>query len=66
MKGFFADSTITNDAPWVLTVGASLIDRVAQTTVKLGNGMEFYRELPAERFWIPNVPARVSWHGRHK
>ncbi|KAG1341941.1 subtilisin-like protease SBT1.7 [Cocos nucifera] len=34
-------SVMANDAPWILTVGASSIDRVARATVRLGNGMEF-------------------------
>ncbi|XP_008811118.2 subtilisin-like protease 4 [Phoenix dactylifera] len=31
-------STLSNDAPWMLTVGASTIDRNIRATVKLGNG----------------------------
>ncbi|KAJ0971734.1 hypothetical protein J5N97_019693 [Dioscorea zingiberensis] len=31
---------LANDAPWILTVGASSMDRVVKATVKLGNGME--------------------------
>ncbi|XP_008809520.2 subtilisin-like protease 4 [Phoenix dactylifera] len=34
-------SSTGNDAPWILTVGASSMDRVASATVRLGNGMEF-------------------------
>lgn len=34
-------SLMGNDAPWILTVGASSIDRVARATVRLGNGMQF-------------------------
>ncbi|KAH7691140.1 Peptidase S8 subtilisin-related protein [Dioscorea alata] len=33
-------SVISNDAPWILTVGASSIDRRIKVTVKLGNNME--------------------------
>ncbi|KAJ0982299.1 hypothetical protein J5N97_010554 [Dioscorea zingiberensis] len=33
-------SSIDNDAPWILTVGASTMDRRIKATVKLGNGME--------------------------
>ncbi|CAL9130060.1 unnamed protein product, partial [Musa textilis] len=32
--------TLSHDAPWVLTVGASSTDRRIRATVKLGNGME--------------------------
>nr|CAD1831189.1 unnamed protein product [Ananas comosus var. bracteatus] len=34
------DSTLSNGAPWVLTVGASSMDRKIKATVKLGNGQE--------------------------
>ncbi|PON64082.1 Peptidase S8, subtilisin-related [Trema orientale] len=30
--------TVTNDAPWILTVGASTTDRTIRATAKLGNG----------------------------
>lgn len=33
--------TLSNEAPWILTVGASTIDRKIIATAKLGNGMEF-------------------------
>ncbi|KAK8944481.1 Subtilisin-like protease SDD1 [Platanthera zijinensis] len=33
-------STVTNDAPWILTVGASTTDRNVRATVKLGSGEE--------------------------
>ncbi|XP_072995954.1 subtilisin-like protease [Typha latifolia] len=35
---------VGNEAPWILTVGASTTDRRVIATVKLGNGMEFYGE----------------------
>ncbi|KAF3448452.1 hypothetical protein FNV43_RR09165 [Rhamnella rubrinervis] len=35
------NSTLSNEAPWILTVGASTIDRSIIATVKLGNGEEF-------------------------
>ncbi|XP_015900332.3 subtilisin-like protease 3 [Ziziphus jujuba] len=34
-------STLSNEAPWILTVGASTIDRAIRATVKLGNGGEY-------------------------
>ncbi|KAF7850509.1 hypothetical protein BT93_L5430 [Corymbia citriodora subsp. variegata] len=34
-------NTISNGAPWVLTVGASSTDRTIKATVRLGNGQEF-------------------------
>ncbi|KAH7662687.1 Peptidase S8 subtilisin-related protein [Dioscorea alata] len=33
-------SVISNDAPWIFTIGASSTDRRIKVTVKLGNGME--------------------------
>ncbi|KAJ4848288.1 hypothetical protein Tsubulata_017959, partial [Turnera subulata] len=35
-------TTLSNDAPWILTVGASTVDRNIRATVRLGNGAEFY------------------------
>ncbi|CAN0841398.1 Subtilisin-like protease 1 [Linum grandiflorum] len=37
-------SSLQNDAPWILTVGASTIDRDIRTTVTLGNNEQFYGE----------------------
>ncbi|KAI3924950.1 hypothetical protein MKW98_002859 [Papaver atlanticum] len=34
-------ATLSNDAPWILTVGASTIDRTIKATAKLGNGIEY-------------------------
>ncbi|XP_077249311.1 subtilisin-like protease 4 [Tasmannia lanceolata] len=38
------ESTLSNEAPWILTVGASTIDRSIRATVKLGNGQELNGE----------------------
>ncbi|XP_021803505.1 subtilisin-like protease SBT1.2, partial [Prunus avium] len=35
------NGTLSNEAPWILTVGASTIDRHIVATAKLGNGEEF-------------------------
>lgn len=35
-----APSTLSNPAPWVITVGASSIDRTFSSPAVLGNGME--------------------------
>ena len=35
-------STVTNSAPWMMTIAASSIDRSFPTTVKLGNGEIFH------------------------
>lgn len=36
-----SDGTLSNEAPWILTVGASSIDRTIKATAHLGNGQEF-------------------------
>ncbi|XP_030474457.2 subtilisin-like protease 1 [Syzygium oleosum] len=33
--------TLSNEAPWILSVGASTIDRSIKATARLGNGLEF-------------------------
>ncbi|CAN4077351.1 unnamed protein product [Withania somnifera] len=38
------DSTLTNEAPWILTVGASTLDRKLEATVTLGNRKVFEGE----------------------
>ncbi|XP_049377987.1 subtilisin-like protease [Solanum stenotomum] len=45
--------SVDNSAPWILTVGASTLDRKIKATVKLGNGQEFEGE-SAYRPQIPN------------
>ncbi|CAN1777974.1 Subtilisin-like protease 1 [Linum perenne] len=35
-------SSVVNEAPWILTVGASTIDRDIRTTVTLGNNAQFH------------------------
>lgn len=35
------NSTLSNEAPWILTVGASSIDRSIRATVRLGDGEQF-------------------------
>ncbi|KAF8009932.1 hypothetical protein BT93_J0801 [Corymbia citriodora subsp. variegata] len=35
------NTSSTNEAPWILTVGASSIDRSIKATAQLGNGLEF-------------------------
>ncbi|KAJ4811906.1 Subtilisin-like protease SBT1.2 [Rhynchospora pubera] len=39
-----SSSSIANDAPWILTVGASTMDRKFRAAVKLGDGQEFLGE----------------------
>ncbi|WCJ23646.1 Subtilisin-like protease [Euphorbia peplus] len=35
------NSSLSNEAPWILTVGASTVDRAIRATVLLGNNVEF-------------------------
>nr|XP_010919426.1 subtilisin-like protease SBT1.2 [Elaeis guineensis] len=37
-------SSVTNEAPWILTVGASSVDRNFRSVVTLGNGEQLYGE----------------------
>ncbi|KAM0949513.1 putative tripeptidyl-peptidase II [Dioscorea sansibarensis] len=37
-------NTVSNEAPWVLTVAASTMDRSIRSTVKLGNGLSYNGE----------------------
>ncbi|PKU66660.1 subtilisin-like protease SBT1.7 [Dendrobium catenatum] len=39
-----SESTMDNDAPWIITVGAASTDRRIMATVKLGDGREFNGE----------------------
>lgn len=38
------ESTVVNEAPWILTVGASTLDRKIKATLRLGNKEEFEGE----------------------
>ncbi|KAJ8538668.1 hypothetical protein K7X08_029964 [Anisodus acutangulus] len=39
-----SESTVVNEAPWILTVGASTLDRKIKATLRLGNKEEFEGE----------------------
>ncbi|XP_074568373.1 subtilisin-like protease [Curcuma longa] len=41
--------TLSNDAPWLLTVAASTTDRTLKATVKLGDGQEFDGETLSQK-----------------
>ncbi|GFP95489.1 subtilisin-like protease sdd1, partial [Phtheirospermum japonicum] len=45
--------SVTNEAPWVLTVGASTIDRRLRATAKLGNAQVFDGESKHQRNDFP-------------
>ncbi|XP_031123760.1 subtilisin-like protease SBT1.7 [Ipomoea triloba] len=46
-------STLSNEAPWILTVGASTIDRTIKATAVLGNGEQLSGE---SAFQVHNFP----------
>ena len=46
-------STVSNEAPWMLTVAASTQDRSLRATVRLGNGLEFDGEALVQRQSFP-------------
>ncbi|PKA52300.1 Subtilisin-like protease [Apostasia shenzhenica] len=53
-------STVGNDAPWIMTVGAGSIDRTLEATVKLGDGREFHGE---SAYQPQNVEAALVYPG---
>ncbi|CAD6263987.1 unnamed protein product [Miscanthus lutarioriparius] len=48
-------STMSNDAPWMLTVAASTVDRLIGAQVRLGNGLSF----DGESVYQPEISAAV-------
>ncbi|XP_050228014.1 subtilisin-like protease [Mercurialis annua] len=58
------NSSLSNEAPWILTVGASTIDRSIRSTVKLGNNAEYFGESlfqpqkPTQNFWPLVYPGK--------
>ncbi|KAJ9173502.1 hypothetical protein P3X46_016625 [Hevea brasiliensis] len=56
--------SLSNEAPWILTVGASTIDRSIRATVKLGNNEKFFGEslfqpqLSTQNFWPLVYPGK--------
>ncbi|KAL3746753.1 hypothetical protein ACJRO7_015655 [Eucalyptus globulus] len=53
-SGPFSES-LSNEAPWILTVGASTIDRNIVSNVKLGNGEEY----EGETIYQPSFPSTL-------
>nr|XP_023885030.1 subtilisin-like protease SBT5.5 isoform X2 [Quercus suber] len=51
-----APSTLSNPAPWIITVGASSIDREFVSPVLLGNGMKFEPDITA-----PGLNILAAW-----
>ncbi|XP_039141348.1 subtilisin-like protease 3 [Dioscorea cayenensis subsp. rotundata] len=55
--------TLSNEAPWILTVGASTINRVLRTTVKLGNGQQFNGESAYQPQGFRSIPRPLVYPG---
>ncbi|XVF10718.1 hypothetical protein REPUB_Repub07fG0206600 [Reevesia pubescens] len=51
-----SNTTLSNQAPWLLTVGASTIDRKLAATAKLGNGEELDGESAFQPNDFPSMP----------
>ncbi|CAD6219805.1 unnamed protein product [Miscanthus lutarioriparius] len=51
-------SSVTNEAPWMLTVAASTMDRSIRSTVCLGNGRSFH----GESVYQPDVSPSAAFH----
>ncbi|KAL6603990.1 hypothetical protein ACP70R_044351 [Stipagrostis hirtigluma subsp. patula] len=49
-------SSLGNDAPWILTVGAGTMDRRMQAVVKLGDGQTFVGESAYQPHDLPPTP----------
>lgn len=57
------NSTISNEAPWILTVGASTLDRSIVATAKLGNREEFDGESVFQPKDFPQTPLPLVYAG---
>ncbi|KAF8028306.1 hypothetical protein BT93_E1039 [Corymbia citriodora subsp. variegata] len=57
------NTTMSNEAPWVLTVGASTIDRSIKATARLGNGKEFDGETLYQPHNFHPVPLPLVYPG---
>lgn len=58
--------TIRNAAPWILTVGASSIDRVIEVLIRLSDGNQVHGESllsPQGAAWFPMTPLPLAFPG---
>jgi subtilisin family serine protease len=55
--------TTSNEEPWVLTVGASTMDRQMKAVVKLGDGRTFVGESAYQPSNLPSLPVVVQLDG---
>ncbi|PKA65109.1 Subtilisin-like protease SDD1 [Apostasia shenzhenica] len=58
-----ARSTVGNDAPWMLTAGASSMDRAILATVRLGNGEEFDGESSYQPIGFTSILLPIVYPG---
>ncbi|KAL3738071.1 hypothetical protein ACJRO7_019579 [Eucalyptus globulus] len=58
-----SSGTLSNEAPWILTVGASSIDRSIKATARLGNGKEFDGETLYQPRDFDPVPLPLVYAG---
>ncbi|XP_074567149.1 subtilisin-like protease 1 [Curcuma longa] len=56
-------ASLINQAPWVLTVAASTIDRNKRATVNLGNGVELHGESAYQPNNFPSAPLPLTTSG---
>ncbi|CAN4077851.1 unnamed protein product [Withania somnifera] len=61
-SGPFSSST-SNEAPWILTVGASTIDRKIKATAVLGNNQEFDGESAFQPSDFPPIQLTLAYPG---
>ncbi|XWS49851.1 hypothetical protein CRYUN_Cryun12cG0038600 [Craigia yunnanensis] len=58
-----SNTTLSNEAPWLLTVGASTIDRKVVATAKLGNGEELGGESVFQPSDFPSMLLPIVYAG---
>ncbi|XP_020267620.1 LOW QUALITY PROTEIN: subtilisin-like protease SBT1.2 [Asparagus officinalis] len=56
-------ATLSNEAPWIMTVGASTLDRKIRTTVTLGDGAQFYGESIYQPKGFLPIPIPLAYPG---